>query len=164
MLSRFFALLALCAAMLLAVSPATAHKIFPATATVSFDDAGGYRIDIKTNVEALIAGIGETHEDTDASPQASEYNALRALSPDALQDRFKTFSARWLEGVSVAFDGAPVRPTLAGLEAPPIGDLALARISVIRLTGDVPSGARTFGWTYDKVFGSSILRLNHAMR
>lgn len=162
MLSRSFALLALFAALLLAVSPATAHKIFPATATVSFDDAGGYRIDIKTNVEALIAGVGATHEDTDASPQANEYNALRALPPDALQDRFKVFSAQWLDGVRVAFDGAPVRPTLAGLEAPPTGDLALARISVIRLTGDVPSGARTFGWTYDKAFGSSILRLMHA--
>lgn len=141
---------------------ATAHKIFPATATVSFDSGGTYRIEIKTNVEALIAGIGATHEDTDQSPQADRYKALRALDPSQLRARFDDFAKRWLDGVAVRFDGTRATPRVDGLEVPTVGDLGRARISVIRLSGDVPDGAETFGWAYDKAFGSSILRLFHA--
>jgi hypothetical protein len=142
-------------------APVAAHKVFPATATVTFDGAGRYRIEIKTNVEALIAEIGPAHKDTDASPQAGQYSALRVLTPDALQARFTEFAPRWLRGVRVAFDGKRVKPHLEGLDIPRVGDTGLARISVIRLTGAVPPGADTFRWAYDKIYGSSILRLIH---
>ncbi len=162
MLSRLVALLVLCATLVFLMDTAAAHKVFPATATVTFDDAGVYRIEIKTNVEALIAGIGPIHEDTDASPLAARYNELRALSPEDLQRRFDDFSARWLKGVRVAFDDKRATPQVEGLTVPETGDLGRARVSVIKLTGQVPSGAQTFAWAYDKAFGSSILRLIHA--
>ena len=142
--------------------PAAAHKILPATATVTFDGSGDYRIAVKTNVEALIAGVGPAHEDTDLSPRAERYRALRELPPKALRAEFERFAARWLEGVHVSFDGTRAAPRVAALDVPPVGDIDLARISVIHVAGRVPDGARTFGWSYDEAFGSSILRLVHA--
>jgi hydrogenase/urease accessory protein HupE len=159
---RFVALLALFVALLWQPHDTAAHKIFPATATVSFDGDGGYRIDVKTNVEALIAGIGATHEDTDQSPEADRYKSLRALSTEELAARFTAFSTRWLKGVTVRFDGKRVSPRVAVLEVPSVGDTGRARISVIRLGGNVPGGATSFAWHYDETFGSSILRLKHA--
>ncbi len=159
---RSFALLALFGLLIVLPGPAAAHKVFPATATVTFDDKGGYRIAVKTNVEALIAQIGPAHDDTEASPQAGEYNALRALSPQELQSRFAAFAPRWLKGVHVAFDGKRAQPRVEGVAVPAAGDLGLARISVINVVGEVPSGATNFTWRYDRAFGSSILRLMHA--
>ncbi len=161
MVRRLVALLALVAALVWLPGNGVAHKIFPATATVTFDTGGGYRIEVKTNVEALIAGIGGTHEDTDQSPRADRYKKLRGLGPDALRKSFDIFTARWLEGVEVRFDATRAQPRVAGLDIPAVGDAARARISVIRLTGDVPSNAETFGWVYAKAFGSSILRVIH---
>ncbi len=162
MLLRFIIVAFVGAGLFLASGPVRAHKVFPATATVTFDDAGGYGIEVKTNIEALIAEIGPTHEDTETSPSANKYKALRALSANSLEVRFAAFSPRWLEGIRVAFDGKRVRLRVELLKIPPTGDTGLARISVIRLTGVVPTGAKTFAWTYDKSHGSSILRLIHA--
>lgn len=159
---RLAALLALFFAFVWPPGNAAAHKIFPATATVSFDADGGYRIDVKTNVEALIAGIGATHEDTDQSPRADRYEALRALNAADLKARFQAFSPGWLNGITVRFDGQRVQPRVEALDVSPVGDIARARISVIRLRGAVPEGVATFAWRYDQAFGSSILRLKHA--
>lgn len=162
MMTRLIIVLMSFAGYVLLAPPVAAHKMFPATATVSFDDSGGYSIEVKTNLEALIAGIGPAHEETDASPQAAQYGELRALTPDGLKSAFETFRSRWLDGVRIAFDGRRVTPRIDGLTVPPAGDIGLARISVIRLAGEVPSGARTVSWQYDEAFGSSILRLKHA--
>ncbi len=162
MILRSLLLLAVCVVLALGSGTARAHKIFPAIVTVTFDNAGGYRIDIKTNVEALIAKIGPAHKNTKDSPNAGRYNDLRALPPEDLRQRFHDFSARWLEGIHVKFDGVQVRPRVEDVMIKPVGDLSLARLSTVRLTGRVPSGARSFAWIYDKAYGSNILRLIHA--
>ena len=164
MVLRLIALLMLAVALLGQPHGALAHKIFPATATVTFDGDNRYRIDIKTNVETLIAGIGSAHEDTDQSPQAERYKALRALSADGLRAEFDGFSERWLDGVAVRFDGNRVSPRIVELIVPETGDVGRARISTIRIGGQVPDGAESFGWAYDKSYGSSVLRLVHAAK
>ena len=50
---------------------AVAHEIRPAIVTLSFPDARRFEIDIKVNIEALIAKIGPVHKDTDESPAAA---------------------------------------------------------------------------------------------
>ena len=152
----------LCAVLMLVSGTAVAHKITPAIATLTFDGAGGYRIDVKTNVEALIAQISPALKNTQDSPRAGLYNALRTLAPEALRGRFEAFSIRWLEGVRVEFDGVRAMPRLEGVTISPVGDVSRARRSTVRLTGQVPDGAKTVSWSYDKAYGSSILRLIHA--
>ena len=118
MVLRVVVLVALTIALLGQPGEADAHKLFPATATVTFDDAGNYRIEVKTNLEALVAGIGPAHQNTDQSPRAGRYKALRKLTPEALRARFGTYAERWLAGVQVNFDGTRVRPTCGCLRSP----------------------------------------------
>ncbi len=156
------ACLGLLLAVLLPVLPATAHEIRPTIATADFTAGGRYDIKVVTNMEALLAGIGPQHADTNDSPSAAQYNELRALPPDQLKSRIEAFAPRWLAGFEVTFDGKKVTPRIASIEVPPVGDLALARLTTIVLTGTIPAGAQNFQWRYAAEFGSSVLRVKQA--
>src|SRR5207253_1443354 len=116
---------------------ASAHEIRPAVVTVTFD-AQAYQIEISTNVEALLAGVSPKHADTNESPNALRYNALRELPPAALKQRFDELAPEFANGLAVEFDGERIAPTVSGIEVPAVGDAKLARISTIRLQGKLP--------------------------
>jgi HupE / UreJ protein len=145
----------------LLVSPAAAHEIRPAIVSATFTPER-YEIAIVANLEALLAGIGPAHQDSDDSPSAAQYNRLRALPAEALRIRMEEFAPRWLDGIRVEFDGARVQPQIAAIEVPPPGDPALARLSTVRLGGPIPPGAQSFRWQYAAEFGSSVLRVKRA--
>jgi HupE / UreJ protein len=146
--------------MLAGIAPATAHEIRPAIATVSIPATGQMDIRIAANLEALLAGIGPEHKDTDDAPGATQYNSLRALEPDALKSRFQAFVPKWLDGLRIEIDGARIVPTLSAIDIPATGDLRQARISIARLTAAVPADAKSVRWTYPAAFGTSVLRVN----
>lgn len=153
------ALLLLCG---LLARGAMAHEIRPAIASANFSPDGRYEILVNANMEALVAGVGPQHKDTDDSPSAAAYNQLRALPPQELAARIRQFSAQWLAGIEVEFDGKRTQPGITNIDVPPVGDTALARLTVVRLTGEVPPGARTFRWRYAAEFGSSVIRVKRA--
>jgi hypothetical protein len=142
---------------------AAAHEIRPAVVTVTFG-APAYRIDVNANVEALLAGIGPAHADTNDSPNARRYDELRALPPAQLEARLKAFAPDLLKGMAVEFDGARVEAVIAGVNVPAVGDLKVARISTIRLEGPIPKDAREFRWSYAREFGDNVLKLREAGR
>lgn len=138
---------------------AYAHEIRPAIADVTFTDDGRYAIDLGVNLEALLAGVSPVHSDTDASPNARAYDALRALPPGALRERFRHYATEYLAGVVIEFDDQRLSPEVTAVEVPAVGDTRLARISQLRLTGAIPPGARVFRWSYAAEFGTSVLRV-----
>lgn len=141
-----------------------AHEIRPAIANLRLDPAGRYELAITVNLEAVLAGIGAEHSDTDESPNAREYNRLRATPAEALRAEFEPHSGRYLEGVVIEFDGVRARPALASIEIPAPGDVALSRQATIRLAGEMPvaAGALTFG--YAARLGSCVLRVHEGGR
>jgi hydrogenase/urease accessory protein HupE len=143
----------------LASASVRAHEIRPAIVTLAMAASDRYDATVTLNIEALMAGIGPQHADTNDAPEALKYNALRALSPDALRARFDEFAKRWLDGVNIEFDGTRARPVTVTIEIPATGDPALARISTVKLSGTVPAGASAMRWTYAAEFGSSVVRL-----
>ena len=145
--------------VMLASGSAAAHEIRPAVVTAAFGFGSDYTITVTANLEALLAGIGPEHADSDTAPGAPIYNELRATPPEVLRARFEAFSQQWLGGLRVEFDGARVEPKLAVVKIPAVGDTRLARISTIRLAGPVPAGTRTFRWSYAAAFGPSVLRI-----
>jgi HupE / UreJ protein len=159
-MSRLFVSLLL----LLSAATAAAHEIRPAVATLALAPDGRFEIAIVVNIEAVIAGVSPEHRDTDESPNALEYNGLRALVPQALRAVFEKHSAHYLGGIDVQFDGARVPPALAGIEIPPVGDVALSRQTTVRLAGVAPAGAKTLTFSYDKRFGSCVLRVQEGER
>jgi hypothetical protein len=139
--------------------PAAAHEIRPAIATVQLTADGQLQVDLSVNMEAVLAGVSPVHRDTDDSPAAQTYNQLRALPPPALAARIRDFEARYLAGIRLEFDRQPVSARIVAIDVPAAGDLARARLSTIRLSGAVPSGAKEFRWAYSADFGQSIVRL-----
>lgn len=156
---RPFALLLI---VLVVAAPAQAHRLRPAIATVTFDGAGGFDVAVQLNLEALLAGIGPEHEDTNESPKAPEYDALRELGPAELRARFDPFATQFLAGVTTAFDGAPQALALVNIAIPPVGDTAVERLSVVQLRGIVPANAENFSWRFAPAFGECALRIGTA--
>jgi hypothetical protein len=141
--------------------PAVAHEIRPAVVTVTFEQ-NQYRVEISANLEAVLAGVSPRHRDTTESPQAQEYDALRQLPPAALRERIDAFRDKFLDGIQVEFDGERITPVLDAVEVPEAGDLRIARLSVVKLSGAIPPGAKVFHWRYAAAFGDSVVRLRAA--
>jgi hypothetical protein len=150
--------LAAASVSLLCAPSVSAHEIRPAVVNVVFDDSGRYSIDLGVNVEAMLAGVSPKHRDTNESPNANRYSELRALPPERLRPRVEAFAPELLKGIRLDFDGRPATPRFASADIPAVGDLALSRLSHLRLEGEVPAGSETFRWSYAAEFGASALR------
>ncbi len=149
------------AAMAMVSPRATAHELRPTIVDVVLGEKGAMTLSLSANAEALLAGIGPEHEDTDDAPEAVRYNALRTLGPDALEENLRDFVPRLIDGISLSVAGEPVPLALDGIEVPPVGDPERARETTIRLTGAVPPG-EALDWRFDPAFGASVLRLTKA--
>jgi hydrogenase/urease accessory protein HupE len=149
-------------ALLIVPGVGGAHTIRPAVVTVTFANDASFRLDIRANVEALIARVSPKHADTDDSPDAANYNRLRRLPPEKLAEAFEPFVGEFITKISVTFDGLRAPLTLDRIDVPPAGDLRLARNAVIVLRGAIPAGGSNFVWRYPDAFGSSVLRLRYA--
>ncbi len=123
-------------------SPVTAHEVMPAIADFELRD-GRLHLDIRANIEGFVAGIDLTAvSDTNTAPQAMDYDALRALPPDALEDRFRAFWPRMAERIFVRADGQDVPVNLDFVNAGEIGDVNLARASTSGSVGRCPQGPK----------------------
>ena len=150
-------ILAIAVVALFAADRVPGHEIVPSVSDVTVGN-GTVAIEIRTNLEALIAGIGPAHDDTDESPNADAYNTLRALSPAELTERFETFRGDLEDGLSVAVDGAPVRATVSRIEIPEVGDVEMTRTTRLTLGVPLPAGARTLTFGWDAGFGDIVVR------
>src|SRR5262249_3467170 len=123
-----------------------------------------YTIDISGNVEAMIAGVGPNVVDTNESPNAKRYDALRQDPPDTLQQRIREFATELVKGLAVEFDGQRATPELVSADIPEVGDINLARISVVHLRGTILPDAKEFRWAMSRELGDNVLRLKEAGR
>jgi hydrogenase/urease accessory protein HupE len=150
--------------LLLICGSAAAHEIRPAVATMTLTPDGRYDIAIVVNIEAVIAAVNPQHRDTDESPNAREYNRLRALAPAALRTLIEAHTSGYLDGIELRFDGTRVRPALSGIDIPPVGDVALSRQTVVRLAGVVPGAAKMLTFSYAERYGACVLRVREGER
>lgn len=136
---------------------AKAHELRPGLAEVSFPD-GGWRIAFMVNLEALIAGVGPEHEDTNESPVAAVYSDLRAMSPEALKAEWARFEPQFLAALKIGGpEGDWPRETVA-LTIPAVGDTDIARDSFITIGGDIPGGATAIAFAWSSAFGPVVFR------
>jgi hydrogenase/urease accessory protein HupE len=147
---------------MLAQGPAWAHRLRPAIVTFGFAPDGAYEVSIVLNMEALLAGIGPEHEDTNEAPNAREYDNLRLDTPAQLRQRIDAFAETYLDGVTIEFNGRRSRPELISAEVPEVGDRSVERLTTLTLRGTVPPGASTLRWSYAQAFGDNALRVGPA--
>lgn len=148
---------------LLALAPiqtaVQAHEIVPSIVTLHISKDGKILLDLETNLEAQMAGIGPQHEDTDNAPQADDYTALRALEPEALRTEFLKIADMWVAGLGFRIDGEVPSVKLGEMIIPPVGDLGQARTSILELVTTAPPTAQNFTWAFPRARGSSVLRI-----
>ena len=144
-------------ALLLAALPARAHEIQASVADIDLT-GGRVAIDLRTNGEALLAGIGSEHEDTDDAPQAEQYDALRALPAEELEERLRAFMPTLVDALAVTADGAAVPLSAEAIAVGEQPDLALARDTRIALAAELPTGTEAVAVRLDPAYGDLILR------
>ncbi len=160
MLSAFlFVLPALLVLLALPGTSARAHEVRPAIADIAITADGALHADIRLNLEALLAGIGPQHKNTQDSPNAAQYDALRKLPPAELRQRFEQRRAEIIKAIELKVDGKPVHLVFKGLEIPPVGNLAVARTSVLKLAARLPLPAQAFTWRWPRDYGDIVLRV-----
>ena len=159
---KFALALSLMLAVWLFPNGADAHRLRPAIITVTFSLDATYRIEIRTNMEAVLARIGPQHADTRDSPSAVTYDALRSLAADELSRQIAAFGREYLSGVVVEFDGVRVSPQISSISVPPVGDIARTRLTTVTLIGEIPVHTQTFVWSYAARYGNNVLKLRNA--
>jgi hydrogenase/urease accessory protein HupE len=137
---------------------AVAHTIRPAVATVTVDAEGKLNLQLRVNVEALLAEIDPQYTDTNDSPNAANYDRLRALDPLELAARFVGFVPELQQQALLLVDGTPVRLNYRDIEVAAVEDFELARDSTISLSGRVPDGSTGLVWRWPAEYGSSVIR------
>ncbi len=139
---------------------AKAHEIRPAIVDFTFDKNGFYQLNIKHNLEALLAEIGTAHDDTSESENAKKYDRLRGLSPAELNAEFEKFSPTFLENMHLEFNGEKVPLQILDVVIPEVGDIELARDSDINITGLLPENIDNMSWRWDAKYGNAVLRVS----
>lgn len=154
---RFLGQVAALICLLFLVTGAKAHELRPALAEVSFPD-GRWQIAFMVNLEAMIAGVGPEHEDTNDSPVAAAYSELRAMEPGALKAEWERFEPQFLDALKIGGpEGDWSRETVA-LTIPAVDDVDIARDSFVTIGGEIPDGATAIGFAWSSAFGPVVFR------
>jgi hydrogenase/urease accessory protein HupE len=138
-----------------------ADVVKPALAELTLYQGGEYVFEIRTSLEALLAGINARYKNTRDAPTAAEYDQYRAMPPDELDEAFKGFRQTFLAEIDLRFDHDKARLEFREIEIPETGYKKVPRISIITLTGTVPPGTRSFSWRYPEKFGDTAFRYRH---
>lgn len=144
--------------VLLSTLPAAGHELRPAVADILVSP-GSARLEITLNAEAMLSGIDQSSgADTDDLPQSSDYDALRALTPEQLGARFRAAWPALRNGIELRVGGESLALDLAEFTVTPEPDDALPRDSRAVIVAALPAGDAplTVGWASD--FGPLILR------
>lgn len=139
--------------------PSRGHEIQPAIADLLFSpDGSSYELDIALNIEAVLTGIGTEHDDTDDSPKANEYNALRALTADELEAKVRSDQDFILSKINLRSSEDDLTKSVVAITIPDMPDQSVARSSRLKLSGPLPENAENIVFSWASDFGAIVLR------
>lgn len=133
----------LAAVLVVAAAGADAHEIGKTQVAARFQPDGAYQIDIVIDPDALLTRLQILAGGTVSAPTARDERDRQ------IGDLSETFAG----AVSLRFDGGAVQPRVAYRPVSAFGDFAQTP-SIVRLSGVVPAGARTFTLSYDLAAGT----------
>ncbi|MBT8421670.1 MAG: HupE/UreJ family protein [Gammaproteobacteria bacterium] len=135
-----------------------AHTVRPAVVTVNAAASGELSVTIRVSAELLLARIGPEYADTNDAPNAAEYDAYRALDPQALEAEFAGFVPEFMAKTGLLSGGTRLPLRFERIEIPPVGDLELARDSEIVLSGELPASVEPLTWSWPREYGGHVIR------
>src|SRR5262245_54411201 len=128
---------------------AAAHEV-GTTAVTATMDGRAYTVQVTLDAAALVAKLDAAAGRPRTGP----------LAPDEYRRMLEHRATEFLQHVTVLFDEQPSPSSLesvtevAAISADATNDSLAAPRVCVRLTGHVPSGVRTFRWSYDLTFAS----------
>ena len=157
----YFALLLLLT--LVSSTLSQAHEITPTILNAEITDSKTIEISLDTNLEALMIGVGSGHEDTDDSPLAQQYNALRSTPANELQIQAAEFAQslpnelRFVDG-----QGQPIgfEFTLTNLSINENTDLEIARESLLSYSAPITQPIDSLAVSWPETLGNLIFRVS----
>jgi hydrogenase/urease accessory protein HupE len=148
---RWFVGLVAVVVALLGGTTIRAHEIGTTRVTVLFHGNRTYDVEIVTDAATLV-------EKLEASTgQRSVSNA----DPARLESLLTRFDETFRQRVKLTFDTSAVHPAIAYAVSTGV-DQASAPAATIRLTGEIPAGARVFAWSYAWTFASYAMTIRTA--
>lgn len=145
-------------AVLSTALPAFAHEVRPGVTDVAVG-AEAVTITLTAPLEPIIAGMDLAGlEDTNLSPLADRYDALRAEEPARLEADLRAAWPEIAERITILAGEARVEPEIAAITVPEVGDLSLPRDSILVLTAALPPDGSPVRIGWDAGFGSIVVR------
>lgn len=145
-------------AVLSTALPAFAHEVRPGVADVAVG-AETVTITLTAPLEPIIAGMDLAGlEDTNLSPLADRYDALRAEEPARLEADLRAAWPGIAERITILAGEARVEAEIAAVTVPEVGDLSLPRDSILALTAALPPDGSPVRIGWDAGFGSIVVR------
>jgi hypothetical protein len=125
------------AALVLGAVAAYAHEIGTTQVNVEFLRGGRYRIDVVTAPRPLLMKL----EAKAGVPRSGDTTRIVKLAP------------HFAGTVAISFDGVRVKPTVEAI----LNEYS----ATMRLTGDIPRGAKTFTWGYGLSYSTYALQIRN---
>lgn len=145
--------------LVISFTPLHAHQLRPAIITLVVNQPDELRLQIEANAEALLAGIGPQHDNTEDSPQAEIYRALRKLTPEQLSQKFETFQQTYKQGLNLTLSDKKVDWQFESIQVPTVDDIRLSRKSVIQFRAIAPVSNQSAFWSYAAEYGDAVFNV-----
>ena len=145
-------------ASLFGVPAARGHEIRPAIADLTISGQT-LTLDIRLAIEGILTGIDlSAAQDTDDTPEATQYTDLRAQPPEAVTAEVKAAWPAIAAGIRLRAGDTVLDLALDAVEVGPVGDLSLPRDTRLMMTAILPPGNDpvTLGW--DARYGALVVR------
>ena len=152
------------AGLLLFTKALHADVVKPALFEISVYKSGQVEIEARASIEALLTGINAQYKNTQDSPNAAAYDALRVLPGEKLAARFDEFHDRFLDRIHLRFNRNETELTIHKVAVPEPGYTKVPRISTILLSGRAPANATEVDWYYPEAFGDNAVRVRQVDR
>ncbi|MDQ2092795.1 HupE/UreJ family protein [Rhodalgimonas zhirmunskyi] len=142
---------------------AAAHEVFPSILNIAPVEGAPdeLRLEYDVNLEAMLAGIDlRDLTDTNAAPNVADYDALRALSPEALLDRFRAGQGALSAKLHLLADGEEVPLVYQEAEVFDPGNPEIARQTRLIYSAPLPAGTTMLRTGWAPEYGTLVVRQN----
>ncbi|MFN7089073.1 MAG: HupE/UreJ family protein [Allorhizobium sp.] len=145
--------------LLLAFAPsAQGHEVMPSIADMTVID-GTLEFEVQANLEGFVAGIDLSEvDDTGDAAEAETYDALRAMTPIDLEQRFRAFWPSLAGQIVIRTEKGDLKPDLTDVQVPEVGNPEVVRPSVFRFRADLPDGVTVVQTGWSAQLGALVLR------
>ncbi len=137
---------------------ARAHEIDPGIADIEVG-ADIATVDIEMSVESILAGIDlGLNNETAGSPEEEAYEQFRAMASGALESALEAAWTALSAQFQFVVDDETLAVNLDGVQIPDVGNIDLARNSILTLSAALPEGAAPVQFGWHTSFGPLVVR------